>query len=77
MPNAKSSLSPDRMRQRRPLRLPATGAVILPLARDQRGVTPIEYSVLAAGIALAIVAIVSNVGGTLGNAFQNIAAYLG
>ncbi|MGY2983803.1 Flp family type IVb pilin [Bradyrhizobium sp. USDA 4508] len=67
----------DRLRQRRPMKLPAMSATVLPFVRDRRGVTSIEYSVLAAGIALAIVAIVSSVGGTLGNAFQNIAAYLG
>ncbi|UGY20169.1 Flp family type IVb pilin [Bradyrhizobium septentrionale] len=63
-----------RLAQRLPLRMPNLGAVILPFVPDQRGVTSIQYSILCAGIALAIV---SSLGGTLGAAFQSISAYLG
>ncbi|MHC6156586.1 Flp family type IVb pilin [Bradyrhizobium elkanii] len=52
-------------------------ATVLPFVRNTAGVTSIEYSVLAAGIGLAVIAIVSSLGGTLGASFQTIAAYLG
>ncbi|MGY3584324.1 Flp pilus assembly pilin Flp [Bradyrhizobium sp. USDA 4341] len=58
--------------KRRPL-----NGVVLPFVRNTQGVTSIEYSVLCAGIGLAIIAIVSSLGGTLGASFQSIAAYLG
>jgi len=39
---------------------------------DQSGATAIEYGLIAAGIALAIIAAVNGLGGTLNGTFSNI-----
>ena len=39
---------------------------------DQSGATAIEYGLIAAGIALAIIAIVNGLGGTLNTKFTDI-----
>ena len=45
--------------------------------RDEEGVTAIEYGLIAALIAVAIIAAASAVGGGLSTTFNNIAACLG
>ena len=40
--------------------------------RDETGVTAIEYGLIAAGIAVAIIAAVNTLGGTLNNTFTNV-----
>ena len=50
------------------------GAVVF---RRQRGVTSIEYALLAALIALVIVTAVTNTGQTVGNFFNFVAAQVG
>jgi pilus assembly protein Flp/PilA len=39
---------------------------------DESGATAIEYGLIAAGIALAIIAIVNSLGGTLGSRFTDL-----
>jgi pilus assembly protein Flp/PilA len=41
--------------------------------RDQSGATAIEYGLIAAGISVAIIAVVQTLGGNLNNAFTNVA----
>jgi pilus assembly protein Flp/PilA len=40
--------------------------------RDERGATAIEYGLIAAGIALAIIAVVNGLGGTLNTKFGTL-----
>jgi pilus assembly protein Flp/PilA len=40
---------------------------------DTSGATAIEYALIAAGIALAIVTAITNLGGNLGNQYNSIA----
>lgn len=44
--------------------------------RDQSGATSIEYGLIAAGIALAVIAVVSNVGTKLKTTFTTISTQL-
>lgn len=41
-------------------------------AKDESGATAIEYGLIAAGIALAIITIVNTLGGTVKSTFTNI-----
>ena len=45
--------------------------------KDELGATAIEYGLIAAGIAVAIIAIVNTLGGKLNNIFGNISGKLG
>ena len=47
------------------------------LRRDERGATAIEYGLLAAMIAIAMLAAISRLGFTLTGVFERIAAALG
>jgi pilus assembly protein Flp/PilA len=47
------------------------------LRRDERGATAIEYGLLAAMIAIAMLAAISRLGFTLAGVFERIAAALG
>jgi pilus assembly protein Flp/PilA len=40
--------------------------------RDESGATAIEYGLIAAGISVAIIAVVNTLGGKLNNAFTNV-----
>ena len=40
--------------------------------RDESGATSIEYGVIAAGISVAIIAVVNNLGGQLKNTFSTV-----
>ena len=44
--------------------------------KDESGATAIEYGLIAAGIALAVIAIVNGIGTKLNTAFSNINANL-
>ncbi len=44
--------------------------------RDQRGATAIEYGLIAAGIAVAIIAVVNSLGGQLENTYSTITSDL-
>ena len=44
--------------------------------RDEEGATAIEYGLIAAGIALAIIAVVNNLGSTLNKKFGSISTSL-
>ena len=44
--------------------------------RDETGATAIEYGLIAAGIAVAIIAVVSNVGSSLQTTFAKISTAL-
>jgi pilus assembly protein Flp/PilA len=44
--------------------------------RDERGATAIEYGLLAAGIAGAIIAVVASVGTSLNSTFSSISSQL-
>jgi len=50
--------------------------VVFYLTQKQRGATAVEYALIVALIALAIVVAVTAVGGGLNTAFENIAAHL-
>jgi pilus assembly protein Flp/PilA len=45
---------------------------VLNFLSDESGATAIEYALIAAGISLAIIAIVNTLGGTLNNKFTEI-----
>jgi len=40
--------------------------------RDESGATAIEYGLIAAGISVAIIAVVNTLGGQLGTTFTNV-----
>ncbi len=46
--------------------------IIRKLIRDKKGATAIEYGLIAAGIALAIIAVVNGLGGTLNDKFTSV-----
>ena len=46
------------------------------LFRDERGATAIEYGLIAALIAVAMIAAATTVGGNLGTTFSNVASDL-
>jgi pilus assembly protein Flp/PilA len=46
--------------------------IVLSFLRSESGATAIEYGLIAAGISIAIVAIVQGVGGSLVNTFTNV-----
>jgi pilus assembly protein Flp/PilA len=45
-------------------------------SRDETGATAIEYGLIAAGISLAIISVVSHVGGKLNTTFSSISTQL-
>jgi pilus assembly protein Flp/PilA len=45
-------------------------------ARDASGATAIEYGLIAAGISVAIIAVVNALGGQLNNTFTNVSSNL-
>jgi pilus assembly protein Flp/PilA len=45
--------------------------------RDESGATAIEYGLIAAGISVAIIAVVNTLGGQLQNTFSNVSTQLG
>jgi pilus assembly protein Flp/PilA len=45
--------------------------------RDESGATAIEYGLIAAGISVAIIAVVNTLGGQLSNTFSNVSSQLG
>lgn len=45
---------------------------ILNFLNDESGATAIEYGLIAAGIALAIIAVVNGLGGTLNDKFTSV-----
>jgi pilus assembly protein Flp/PilA len=47
-------------------------STLLRFARDQKGATAIEYGLIAAGIAVAIIAVVQGLGGKLQSTFQAV-----
>jgi len=47
-------------------------ALVLEFARDESAATAIEYGLIAAGIALAIITAVTNLGGTLSGVFTTL-----
>jgi pilus assembly protein Flp/PilA len=46
------------------------------LVRDESGATAIEYGLIAAGIAVAIIAVVQGLGTALNNTFSTVSAAL-
>jgi len=44
--------------------------------RDQRGATAIEYGLIAAGVAVAIIAVVNSLGGELENTYSTVTSDL-
>ena len=46
-------------------------------AKDESGATAIEYGLIAAGISVAIIAVVNTLGGQLKNTFTNVSTSLG
>ena len=49
----------------------------LRFVRDQSGATAIEYGLIAAGISVAIIAVVNSLGVTLTNTFTTVSTQLG
>jgi len=52
------------------------GAVIFRLIRDDRGVTAIEYTLIAALIAMAFVALITQIGDFVSTPFETVASKL-
>jgi pilus assembly protein Flp/PilA len=52
-------------------------AVITRFLRDTSGATAIEYGLIAAGISVAIIAVVNTLGTQLQNTFSNVSSQLG
>ena len=52
------------------------GKIFHEFLREQSGATAIEYSLIAAGIMLAIVTVVTSLGSTLNTTFTSVAAGL-
>jgi pilus assembly protein Flp/PilA len=52
-------------------------SVLVRFARDTSGATAIEYGLIAAGISVAIIAVVNALGGQLQNTFTNVSTQLG
>jgi pilus assembly protein Flp/PilA len=46
-------------------------------AKDESGATAIEYGLIAAGISVAIIAVVNSLGTSLKNTFSNVSSKLG
>jgi len=52
-------------------------SVFVRFARDESGATAIEYGLIAAGLSVAIIAVVNTLGGQLQNTFSNVSGQLG
>jgi pilus assembly protein Flp/PilA len=52
-------------------------SLVFRFLRDESGATAIEYGLIAAGIAVAIIAVVNTLGGQLSNTFSNVSTQLG
>jgi pilus assembly protein Flp/PilA len=52
-------------------------SLFLRFMRDQSGATAIEYGLIAAGISVAIIAVVNSLGVTLTNTFSTVSTQLG
>jgi pilus assembly protein Flp/PilA len=52
-------------------------SLFLRFVRDESGATAIEYGLIAAGISVAIIAVVNTLGGQLSNTFSNVSSQLG
>ena len=50
--------------------------LVLRFAKDVSGATAIEYGLIAAGISVAIIAVVNGLGTALHNAFQSVSTQL-
>jgi pilus assembly protein Flp/PilA len=51
-------------------------SLFLRFVRDESGATAIEYGLIAAGISVAIIAVVNTLGGQLQNTFSNVSTQL-
>jgi pilus assembly protein Flp/PilA len=52
-------------------------ALVQRFAKDESGATAIEYGLIAAGISVAIIAAVNQLGGQLNNTFSSVSSQLG
>jgi len=52
------------------------GTLVQRFLRDEEGATAIEYGLIASGIAVAIITVVSSLGSNLNNVFGNVSANL-
>ena len=52
-------------------------SLLLRFVRDESGATAIEYGLIAAGISVAIIAVVNTLGGQLQNTFSNVSSQPG
>ena len=50
---------------------------LVQFAKDESGATAIEYGLIAAGISVAIIAVVNSLGGQLKNTFNTVSTQLG
>ena len=51
--------------------------LIKQFAENESGATAIEYGLIAAGISVAIIAVVNTLGGQLSNTFSNVSTQMG
>jgi pilus assembly protein Flp/PilA len=51
-------------------------SIVRRFLRDQRGATAIEYGLIAAGVAVAIIAVVNSLGGELENTYSTVSSDL-
>jgi pilus assembly protein Flp/PilA len=49
---------------------------LMQFAKDESGATAIEYGLIAAGISVAIIAVVNSLGGQLKNTFSSVSSQL-
>jgi pilus assembly protein Flp/PilA len=52
-------------------------SLLLRFVRDESGATAIEYGLIAAGISVAIIAVVNSLGTQLQSTFSNVSGQLG
>jgi pilus assembly protein Flp/PilA len=50
---------------------------VVNFVKDESGATAIEYGLIAAGISVAIIAVVNSLGGQLKNTFSSVSGQLG
>jgi pilus assembly protein Flp/PilA len=50
---------------------------LIEFAKDESGATAIEYGLIAAGISVAIIAVLNSLGGQLKKTFSNVSTQLG
>jgi pilus assembly protein Flp/PilA len=67
----KGFVNPGNLRSKNPMK-----ALIARFAKDESGATAIEYGIVAAGISVAIIAVIQGLGNNLKTAFSSLSSTL-